>query len=1054
MHLHSMTFQAIGPFPGRHTIDFAELAASGIFLLDGPTGAGKSTVIDAVVFALYGKVASEAASEDRLRSAYATPEVESFVDLVFETGAGVFRVRRSPEYQRPKKRGDGTTTQQATVRLWRLASVPDSLPGSVPDGDVQTGGLPTGDLLTDDAADALDALDAVGELLSSRLDEAGAEIQRYVGLDRRQFAQTVVLPQGEFASFLRAEPEKRRDLLQKVFGTEIYEDVQKQLAEMQREAGRVVAAARQAVHGGVENFLGAAGLDPTDVEALRAAEAADPHDAVELAATKVEALAGEADALAADEVAASGVLVAAQDHAETARVLTERLARRDALRTEQGALDERADEVATTRERLAAAQRAEVVAPVLAGLRRARDEHAATLENQELARAGVPAALAEADVPELLSRRDAVGEAATRLAMLLPTGERLPVDEAALVEARKEVERLAAERALLADDLATRPARRATLVASRDATTELAGTLGVRQQAVLDAESVLRAARGAAQHATDLEAAVEERTAAADRAREALGAERDLRAARIAGIAGELATGLAAGTACVVCGSTEHPAPARLTDDHVTPERVEQAEAERSAAEQALTTAGERVTTLTERLEALRSTSRGLDVDAADAALAAARDDAARATTAVAERDAAEAALTTFDDDTAALTAQHAELGTEAAARRSTAEALAASIARDRAEVARELDVAAPLLDGIELPDVLGERERPENPVEVYESALRERARAVDALLAAHAAVDAAARTLAERERDLAQVLDDAGFDDATAALAASCTAEEREALDRAVREHESAVARVRAGLTEPALADLADDAAPDLDAARAAVRAAQEAADRAGRRAALAQQRLAGARTAAASVGSAVTAWDDAREHAAPVTRMAGLAQGSSGDNARGLSLATFVLVRRFEEVVEAANVRLVEMSGGRYELVRSDEKEAVRARRTGLAMKVVDHWTERSRDPRTLSGGETFYVSLCLALGMADVVTAEAGGVDLGTLFVDEGFGTLDPQALEAVLGELGRLRAGGRVVGVVSHVEALKQSIAERIEVRRLPSGASTLSVRAGG
>src|SRR5690606_32384256 len=167
---------------------------------------------------------------------------------------------------------------------------------------------------------------------------------------------------------------------------------------------------------------------------------------------------------------------------------------------------------------------------------------------------------------------------------------------------------------------------------------------------------------------------------------------------------------------------------------------------------------------------------------------------------------------------------------------------------------------------------------------------------------------------------------------------------------------------------------------------------------------------------------------------------------------NSRQLTLATYVLMRRFEEVVAAANARLVTMSSGQFELERSDEREDVRTRRTGLAMRVVDHRTGVARDPRTLSGGETFYVSLCLALGLADVVAAEAGGIDLGTLFIDEGFGTLDADTLDVVLSELGRLRDGGRVVGVVSHVDALKQSVAERIEVRRRADGSSTLTARA--
>ena len=145
------------------------------------------------------------------------------------------------------------------------------------------------------------------------------------------------------------------------------------------------------------------------------------------------------------------------------------------------------------------------------------------------------------------------------------------------------------------------------------------------------------------------------------------------------------------------------------------------------------------------------------------------------------------------------------------------------------------------------------------------------------------------------------------------------------------------------------------------------------------------------------------------------------------------------------------SANLRLVAMSDGRYSLSRTDEREGgVAARKTGLGLLVEDHLVGHRRPARTLSGGETFYVSLCLALGLADVVRAEAGGVDLGTLFIDEGFGSLDPDTLDAVLGELGRLRAGGRVVGIVSHVAELKRRIAERIEVRRRPDGSSTLSV----
>ncbi|MHB1434087.1 MAG: SbcC/MukB-like Walker B domain-containing protein, partial [Streptosporangiaceae bacterium] len=177
------------------------------------------------------------------------------------------------------------------------------------------------------------------------------------------------------------------------------------------------------------------------------------------------------------------------------------------------------------------------------------------------------------------------------------------------------------------------------------------------------------------------------------------------------------------------------------------------------------------------------------------------------------------------------------------------------------------------------------------------------------------------------------------------------------------------------------------------------------------------------------------------------PVIYLAGLAKGMEGRHR--MALTTFVLRHWFEQVVAAANVRLSVMSSGRYELRRSDESEN-RRQRTGLTLAVIDRHTGEERSPKSLSGGETFYTSLALALGLADVVKAEAGGVDLETLFIDEGFGSLDEQTLDQVLGVIDELRDRGRAVGIVSHVADLKDRVAERLEVRRLPDGSSTARV----
>uniref|UniRef100_UPI0028EDF5FC SbcC/MukB-like Walker B domain-containing protein n=1 Tax=uncultured Cellulomonas sp. TaxID=189682 RepID=UPI0028EDF5FC len=361
------------------------------------------------------------------------------------------------------------------------------------------------------------------------------------------------------------------------------------------------------------------------------------------------------------------------------------------------------------------------------------------------------------------------------------------------------------------------------------------------------------------------------------------------------------------------------------------------------------------------------------------------------------------------------------------------------------------LEVTLLDLDASEAEVVAGRGEHP--TVAARHSELLERAAVSTSVLEALAEQDAAQDELVRRQVELADALAEHGFESADDARAAAVEAAVLAELDQVVTAYATRLDRATAGLAEPAIAALDDDLVVDVAGATAAEANARTEAERLAGEALVAQECSAAAAAAADGVLHAAEDLADALAATGPVSRLADLTGGGGGDNAHHLSLATFVLMRRFEDVVAAANERLLVMSDGRYELVRSDEKEDVRARNTGLAMRVVDHRTGQPRDPRTLSGGETFYVSLCLALGMADVVTAEAGGIDLGTLFVDEGFGSLDPHTLDAVLAELGRLRAGGRVVGVVSHVEALKQAIADRIEIRPTAQGPSTLLVRAG-
>ena len=1039
MYLRTLELQAIGPFADRFTIDFTAVGASGLFLLEGPTGAGKSTIIDAVVFALYGKVASPAASEERLRSAFASEDVESVVDLVFETGAGVFRVRRTPAYDRPKKRGTGTARQQSTVRLWRLP------------------------------VEAVDDADATeGEILSTRLDEAGAELQRIIGLDRAQFVQTIVLPQGEFASFLRADPEHRRGLLQKIFGTEVYERVQQRLEEMRREAQRTVADARGVLRSAVAHFAGAAALDDASAAELESAAAEEPRHAVELAQAHVERLTEHAAHSAAAQASGEHAAAEARTALDALTATATALARRERLRTEWDELEARSGAHAKDVVRRDRGRRALAVRSLMTGLDTA-------VHAQATAEAAVRAAVAEAPAGLLPSTPRAFG-------LLGRHAQELPGDEAvdpthlvtqltaSLSEARRRDERTSAtlsrlvtlegelpdrrravrdlrasvltarsEADRLAVELTTRPAERAEIVSALATATELMSELSGRRAEEKAADALLAAAGAAERTAEELAAATRARDAAAVAAHRAVEREAQARDARIAGIAGELAGGLAPGDPCPVCGAREHPAKAPADAGGVSPEDVDRASEDRARAEVSLAEQAAEVAALTERLAAAQEAAEGLTLEQAKGRLAEARMLVSIAESGERDRDAAQAALAAHDEETQIAQGRRGELEQLCASEQARLVALEESLARDEREVE--------------------EARGGHHTVQARHDALRARIASSTAVLDALAEVDRATRDRIVRTTELEECLAENGFLDAEDARASLLAPTALAELESTVRRHEADVERVRAGLTDPALASLPEEGpdAAELEARVAAARAEHTAraaeASRLAGAAALAAERAAVAQASLEQVVGASAALEAALAEAAPVTRVAGLAAASGADNARALTLATFVLVRRFEDVVAAANDRLAVMSDGRFELVRSEEREDVRTRRTGLSMRVIDHRTETARDPRTLSGGETFYVSLCLALGMADVVTAEAGGIDLGTLFVDEGFGSLDPHTLDAVLAELGRLRAGGRVVGVVSHVEALKASIAERIEVRRLPDGASTLTVRAG-
>ncbi|QCR42644.1 SMC family ATPase [Curtobacterium sp. SGAir0471] len=1003
MYLHRLELRAIGPYPELVSIDFAALAASGVFLLEGPTGSGKSTIIDAVVFALYGGLAGEGSTHDRLHSQHADPGVEPFVELVFETGAGVFRVRRTPQYDRPKQRGAGTVRQQASAQLFRLAS----------------------------------PADAVGEPVSSRIPEIGLEVTRAVGLDRAQFLQTVVLPQGEFARFLRAPGEDRRKLLQSLFGTQVYDRTADELAARRREVQAEVESADARVRDALNRFAQAAG---------------EPEATEDSVAGTLDALRARAEDTAARRAAAVAAADRARLHEHDVAARLEARARRAALLERRRALDDAAAGVEAARDRLALADRAARVTTPADGLDAARvraDEHHRRALDLRT-RLGVPT---DVDVAARHADLTAWAAAIRHLVTIeatLDDRRRARADAAAraavLVERVAELDRA----------LAVRPAGRAALVEEARSAAAAAGD-GEAARAEVERLRRLRADLDARDAAAAAVHRAEQAVAARRRhAEELLRAEQALRTRRIAGLAGELGAALVPGDPCPVCGATEHPDVAVPQDDHPDAAAVNAAADATRAADGALAEAAAVLAVERADLERLRAAVGDTDADAlADqVAAAAARVDTAHAAAVrVAEVEQRRAA---HDDDTRALEREHNTVQAEHAVLVATSTAEGERLDHDTAAVTDARLGAAALAADPWVPVDDRDRTADDRSLAQVVRQLDDLASRAVEVAAAEAQAASAAQTVVERTAEVARTLAEQGFDTVDAARAALLPPDRGTALQAEVVAADRERAVVDAGLAEPAVVAAADDldAGPDtpldLEAARAAHVAAAEQADDAARSAVSASDRAEAAAGCATEVDRAVRARDDTSARSRAIVRLADVANGVTAVNPSGVTLGTYVLMRRFEDVVAAANDRLRGMLGGRFTLETSDEREAgSRARRTGLALAVHDHSTDTRRAPGSLSGGETFTVSLCLALGLADVVQAEAGGVSLGTLFVDEGFGTLDPETLDDVIGQLARLTAGGRQVGIVSHVEELKQRIPERIAVRRTAEGGSRVT-----
>lgn len=1038
MRILRLTMDAVGPFPGHEVIDFEAFSDAGRFLLSGPTGAGKSTIIDAIVFALYGKVSGGRDSSDsRIRSRYASEQAKTEVELIFSTSSGNYKVRRQPAYERVKKNGKGVTKQNAKAWLFKL--------------DEQ--------------------LREVSEPLTKTSD-VGTEITRIVGLSREQFTQTVVLPQGKFAQFLRSTSKDRQDLLQELFGTAIFEDLQLDLVERARKVKKnqeALDATLRANLGVLASLLDEAPqLDPARCLVYEPVPKVDcEFDPLETAwdsrfkpltpwlehnqrcaSLEVSALREQEDKLRS-EFASQRDLAARQE-----RYLA--LAKEHEQLVAQGPAQ---------RQRLAQIQALQALSdlkPWYEQLKQAQDQQ--SLAQRQLSQAVAQLEQLEPDerVQAILQQPgDYQGAQALSVQLTAQVAALNPQVEleAGLAGRRRDLQVKTQAHESASAKLAQgreRENQLPTQIASKqellEQLNEQAATLPAAQLAQEQATQALKLAKAHEQLVEDQQQALKLQQLVALELKQASQRHKHMLEQWLSQSALNLAQNLVDGAPCPVCGSTEHPAPATQGGENISQEQLDQALEEVNEVQGELSQASERVTKLTAQLEAqpcqLSPAQAREQLQEAKATLAAAKQ-------------ASEQALS--------CKTQIAKLNAELEALRTDNQAAQTRLAGDAKEIQLlgekiDADAASLSCEGFEsvaaqveyLRQLAAALEQLANAAQELDQCKKRAQQAADSFAAQWAQASASFAELdstkpaAPAPTDPAETepAQDTSAVNAQDGYAQAC--QDFAGLDLTALKATSASYEKSLSINQAAFAELEgiELTPPPLEQTRLQLEQAQ-AKTQACQTYASTWQAFAGQVNAQlAKLNELLARRSKASDKDA---QLLALASAANGDNQARLTLSAWVLQAHFRQVLVFANERLGVIGAGRYELINVDSEEDTRQQKQGLGLAVVDHLSGTTRSPRTLSGGESFYVSLALALALADVVATQNGGIEMNTLFIDEGFGSLDEGTLAEVMDVLSALHSGGRVVGIVSHVSELKRAIPAAVEVRPLLGGGSTLRTR---
>lgn len=914
-----LTLSAFGPYAGETVFNMDRLGKSGLYLITGDTGAGKTTIFDAIVFALYGEASGSSRQPDSFRSKYADAATPTFVELQFDYGGERYTVRRNPEYTRPAKRGGGVTKETADATLIR------------PDGTV-----------------------------ISKVKEVTREISELIGVDRNQFTQIAMIAQGDFLRLLLAPTVERSAVFRKIFRTDSYGRLQDMLKSKFRDANAELTELNRGLKQSVQSIKLPDGSMHTD-ELRRLCEVQiTPVEAVLELIDRVTAT-DETELISADgKIASADSRLAAVNQA-VGKAENEQKARKELADAEKFAADN-AERLITLKEEYAAQEGRSAQRELLAA------------KAQRLS--------------ETLVKYDSLAEIDREL-----TAKSVELDSAkraktALSDRLLQLEKGISAKKQLISSLSSADTQLAEAKNESQRLCERAERFDAVMKKLGEYEEVKEKYNQSLKRYNEKKRIFDEKNAAADRL-ERLWLDEQ---------AGVLAAGLADGAPCPVCGSLNHPSPAKMSQSAPNQADVKAAKALR---------------------ETLRAETEGASTEAhGHRTMAGALADEIKSMSAEFVGQAG--------NDLPKLLSQYEKRQSEE--QKAAAQRLAD--AENAAKAKKEAEDGLPLAEK-ELSDcraelLSAERQTARLSAEL-EAANKRRADTVKELPFA---------TKKEAEDEIA----DLNAQKAKSEFALRTAKEQYESLFTAVTEKKAAAQVLKDSLKDAAATDISA-----LYDERAALLAQKEELTA-----------LRDSVVTRMNANAAVRDEIDCRSKRLSATEESWRQLKLLSDTANGtltgkekITLETYIQMTFFDRIIRRANLRLMAMSGSQYELKRRTETDDKKSQ-GGLELDVIDHYNGSVRAVSTLSGGESFKASLSLALGLSDEIQSSAGGVRLDSMFIDEGFGSLDEQSLDQAMTALIKLSDGNRLVGIISHVAELKQRIDRQIVVTKEKTGGSKAEI----